>query len=453
MGPGAPKDPNSDWWAWVRDPENIQKKRVSGDLPENGGSQWTKYKTDIALARKKLNANAYRFSIEWSRIFPHSTEGATTFGELDAIADQSAVQHYRDVLSGLRATHMTPFVTLNHFTLPLWLHDPIAARSAFTGIDPDAPPPTFANAGWLDPRAPVEFAKYAGYIAAKLGDLIDFYSPINEANAVAVQGYLNVEGVFAEWYPPGVFNYRAVIDALMTQANANARAYDAIKAQDGTARVGPVQHFIAFRPSRPGQRIDRTATEHADYLFNRSFLDAVVNGDYDANADGVIGEGEHHDELAHKADFIGINYYRTGAVTGLPQSISKSIPLYDFIPKVDYTKTECPKDCSDLGWKISPAALRGLIPTVGRRYKLPMYITENGIADSRDRKRAKFIRDHVQAVRAAVRAGADVRGYFYWSLEDNLEWSAGYGPKFGLFTKNRRMRRSAQAFRAETLRR
>src|SRR3954454_10609203 len=64
MGPGAPSDPNSDWWAWLRDPENVQKKRVSGDLPENGGSQWTNYKSDIALARTKLNANADRVSIE-----------------------------------------------------------------------------------------------------------------------------------------------------------------------------------------------------------------------------------------------------------------------------------------------------------------------------------------------------------------------------------------------------
>src|SRR5215211_649537 len=129
MGPGAPNDPNSDWWAWVRDPENIQKKRVSGDLPENGGSQWTRYKADVALARKKLHANAYRLSIEWSRLFPTSTAGATTIGELDAIADQSALAHYRAVLKAIRAAHMTPFVTLNHFTLPLWLHDPIAARA------------------------------------------------------------------------------------------------------------------------------------------------------------------------------------------------------------------------------------------------------------------------------------------------------------------------------------
>jgi beta-glucosidase/6-phospho-beta-glucosidase/beta-galactosidase len=452
MGPGAPNDPNSDWWAWVRDPENIQQKRVSGDLPENGGSQWTRYKTDVALARRKLNANAYRLSIEWSRIFPRSTEGATTLGELDAVADQGAVSHYRAVLSAIRAAHMTPFVTLNHFTLPLWLHDPIAARNAFAGVGPDDPPPTFANAGWLDPRAPSEFAKYSGYVAAKLGDLIDYYSPINEPNVVAVQGYLNVAGIFASWFPPGAFNFSAVIQALMAEARANAAAYDAVKAHDPTARVGLVQHFIAFRPSRPGQQIDRIATQHADYLFNRTFLDAAIKGNYDANADGVIGDGEHHDELAHKADFIGVNYYRTGTVTGLPQPLSKSIPLYDFIPKVEYTKKECPKDCSDLGWKIAPSGLRDSINTAAG-YKLPVYITENGIADARDRKRATYIRDHVRVVRQAVRAGKDVRGYFYWSLEDNLEWSDGYAPKFGLFTKARKMRASAKVFRAETLRR
>jgi beta-galactosidase len=451
MGPGAPNDPNSDWWAWVRDPENIQKKRVSGDLPETGGSQWTKYRQDIALARKKLNANAYRFSIEWSRIFPRSTEGATTIAELDALADQTALKHYHDELTAIRNAKMAPFVTLNHFTLPLWLDDPIAARNAFAGVGPDDPPP--ATGGWLDARTPVEFGKYAGYVAAKLGDLVDYWTPINEANVVAVQGYLNAEGIFASWFPPGAFNFQAVIQALFAQARGNAAAYDAVKAQDPTARVGLIQHMIAFRPAKPGSSQDRRGAQHADYLFNRAFLDAAVGGDYDENADGVIGAGEKYPELAHKADFVGINYYRTGQTTGLPQPLSKSIPLYDFIPKVEYTKKDCPSTCSDVGWNIAPASLRGLIPNIGQRYKLPIYITENGIADARDSKRGKYIRDHVAAVRQAIRAGADVRGYFYWSLEDNLEWADGYAPKFGLFTKARKMRASAKVFRAETLRR
>ena len=450
MGPGAPNDPNSDWWAWVRDPQNVQSKHVSGDLPENGGSQWTKYKTDIALARNKLNANAYRFSIEWSRIFPRSTEGASTIGELDALADQSALKHYRDELTAIRKAHMTPFVTLNHFTLPLWLHDPIAARSAFAGVGADDPYPVFEKSGWLDPRTAVEFGKYAGYVAAKLGDLIDYYSPINEANVVAVQGYLNVEGVFASWFPPGVFNFRAVLAALFNQARGNAAAYDAVKAQDPTARVGLVQHFIAFRPAKPGSQTDRLGSQHADYLFNRAFLNAAIRGEYDANADGTISADERL--AAGKADFVGVNYYRLGKVTGLAQPLSQSIPLYDFIPKVEYTKKECPKTCTDLGWQIFPAGLRDSINTAAS-YKLPVYVTENGIADARDRKRAAYIRDHVRVVRQAVRAGKDVRGFFYWSLEDNLEWADGYAPKFGLFTKSRKMRPSAKVFRAETLKR
>ena len=451
MGPGAPNDPNSDWWQWVRDPQNVQKHHVSGDLPENGPAQWTNYKKDVALARNKLNANAYRLSIDWSRIFPTTTQNANSIADLDSIADQGALSHYRDVLTTIRAAHMTPFVTLDHFTLPIWLHDPIAARTAFQNVGPDDPPP--ATGGWLDPKAPAEFAKYAGYVAAKLGDLIDYYTPLNEPNVVAVQGYLNVEGVFANWFPPGVFNYQAVFAALIGQAHANAAAYDAVKAEDPTARVGLVQHFIAFRPAKNGSRQDRQGTQHADYLFNRTFLDMAVKGDYDANADGTITPDEQHPELAHKADFIGINYYRTGLVTGLAAPLSKSIPVYDFIPKIDFTKKECKGRCSDLGWKIDPAALRSVISNTGQAYKLPLYITENGIADARDKKRGDYIRSHVQAVRQAVRAGADVRGYFYWTLEDNLEWADGYAPKFGLFTKARKMRASAKVFRAETLKR
>src|SRR4051794_28896500 len=379
MGKGAPNDTGTDWWSWVRDPENIQKKRVSGNLPEQGPAQWTHYKQDVALARRKLNANAYRLSIEWSRIFPRATFDATTTSDLDALADGPALAHYRAVLQALRAAHMTPFVTLNHFTLPHWLHDPIAARNAFAGLGPDDAPP--AAGGWLDPRAPGEFAKYAGYVAAKLGDLIDYYAPINEPNVVAVQGYLNVEGIFAAWFPPGVFNFRAVIVALFNEAQANAAAYDAVKANDATARVGLVQHMIAFQPGQSTRPADRTAAQHADYLFNRTFLDAAVGGDYDVNANGVIDAGEHHDELARKADFVGVNYYRTGQVTGLPQPLSKSVPLYDFIPKIEYSKKECPKGCTDLGWKIAPAALADMIHEAAG-YKLPIYITENGIADS-----------------------------------------------------------------------
>jgi beta-glucosidase/6-phospho-beta-glucosidase/beta-galactosidase len=453
MGPGSPSDPNSDWWVWSHDPDNIKSGHVSGDQPEHGPSHWKNYKRDIRLARTTLNANAYRLSIEWSRIFPRSTAGAQTIAELDALADHSALAHYRAELQAIREAGMTAFVTLVHFTLPAWIHDPIAARNALQGRGPDDPPPTgFGPAGWLDPQTPVEFAKYAGYVAAKLGDLVGVWTPMNEPNVVAIQGYLNVQGVFASWFPPGVFSFRGVLEALAGEERGNAAAYDAIKQQDPVSRVGLVQHMIAFRPAKPGNTADQRGAQHADQLFNRAFLDAAILGDYDANADGTIDASERHPELAHKADFVGVNYYRAGTVTGLPQPISQTIPAYDFIPKVDYSKKDCPSMCSDVGWEIRPAAL-GQMLREAAGYHLPLYVTENGIADSRDRLRARYIRDHVAAMRRAIDSGVDVRGYFEWTLTDNYEWSNGFGPKFGLFTKAGKPRKSAQVFAGLTKRR
>src|SRR5262245_33790170 len=144
MGVGAPNDPGSDWWAWVRDPDNVSDGRVSGDLPETGPGFWNLYASDAKLAKKTLKLNAFRFGIEWSRIFPTSTAGVDVSGgigqaqleALDALADQTAIAHYRDVLEALRARGLDPLVTVNHFSLPLWLHDPIAIRDAFVGVDP-----------------------------------------------------------------------------------------------------------------------------------------------------------------------------------------------------------------------------------------------------------------------------------------------------------------------------
>ena len=169
MGLGAPNDTGSDWWAWVRDPDNLSAGRVSGDLPETGPGFWNLYAADAKLAKKKLKLSAFRFGIEWSRVFPTSTAGVDASGgigqaelqALDALADQTAVAHYRDVLEALRARGLDPLVTVNHFSLPLWLHDPIATRDAFAGVDPFVGPvPTgLERAGWLDPAIVGEFAK------------------------------------------------------------------------------------------------------------------------------------------------------------------------------------------------------------------------------------------------------------------------------------------------------
>jgi len=429
-------DRAADWWVWSHDRANIAAGRVSGDRVEDGPGFWRRWRGDVDLARRGLHGNAMRIGVEWSRIFPRSTRGATTLAQLDRLADHRVLRHYRRLIRRIRARHMEPFVTLNHFSLPTWIHDPIAARDALAAAGPDAPVPSWPQPrGWLDRSTVDEFAKYSGYLAAKLGGLVTYWTPINEPMVVAASGYVNVPGAFAGNFPPGALGYRAAIAVVENLVRANAAAYDAVHARDRRARVGVVHNMIAFTGDDPA------AVDHADRLFNRLFLDAAVRGDLDRNADGVVEPAEHEDALAGKTDFIGVNYYFRGRVAALGAPLTSAIGLLDFVPSTSYapiTNVPCPTRCSDFGSEIYPEGFAAVLRTAGG-YGLPVYITENGIADAGDRVRPGYLRDHLRVLAGVIaRREADVRGYFAWSLTDNLEWSTGYRAKFGLYAYDRR---------------
>jgi beta-glucosidase/6-phospho-beta-glucosidase/beta-galactosidase len=307
-GRPANADRHSDWWVWSHDPANIADGHVSGDRVERGPGHWRLFRRDAGLARHRLGANAFRLSIEWSRLFPRSTHGARTPRQLDRLVNQAAARHYAAELRAIRRNGMTPMVTLNHFTLPTWLHDPIAVRAAFAGVGPDDPPPTVARGGWLNQRTVTEFGRFAAWAAWRYGGQVDLWVTINEPMVVAVNGYVNVAGAFAGWFPPGVYSFPAAVRAVRNLAKANALAYDAVHANDRHARVGPVQNMIAFTPADPASAGDRRGAEHADYVFNRVFLNAAVKGLDDRDVDGRIEAGERRADLRGRADFIGANY-------------------------------------------------------------------------------------------------------------------------------------------------
>src|SRR5215468_7071269 len=320
MGVGAPADPTTDWWVWVHDATNVASGRVSGELPESGPGFYDLFPRDAVLARKGLGNDALRLGIEWSRIFPSSTAGVDASGgftpavlaALDALADQSAVQRYRAVLSALRARHLEPMLTVNHFTLPLWVHDPIAVRDAWAGLGPDDPVPSVMHSGWLDPTIVDEFAKFAAYAGWKFGDLVDLWDTINEPVVILVSGMVNAPGVGGN-FPPGIFNFAAVLQALPQLVAAHARAYDALHATDtldadgdGIAvAAGVVHNMVAFAPHDPGNALDVTGAAHADYLFNRVYPTAITSGAFDQNLDGDTDDpGEQRGDLAGRGDFI-----------------------------------------------------------------------------------------------------------------------------------------------------
>ncbi|CAB4345404.1 unannotated protein [freshwater metagenome] len=449
MGKGRDTDRTSDWWAWVHDKGNIASGTVSGEMPENGPGFWSKYTDDIKLARGGLGANLFRMGLEWSRLFPKQPTnlpaGAATSPEmlraLDRQADPKAVSRYRAILKSIRANKMSPFVTLNHFTLPGWIHDPLAVHAALAGRDPNAELPPMQRAGWLDSATVAEFERYSAWAAWRFGDLVDRWAPINEPMVVTTNGFVNIPGVVSGNFPPGVYSFTAAVTAIGNLEAANSVAYQVVKKLDPSSKVGLVQSMIAFTPTDPSSTADVAATEHADYLFNRVFLEAAVRGDFDANADGVISADEHAVH-GRRADFVGVNYYFRGRATGLGASITPRIPVLDFLPATTYrwqrapTAAPCPTVCSDFGSEIFPAGFRQVLKTAGS-YKLPVIVTESGIADAKDRLRPAYLRDHFRQMRASiVSKEANVIGWIGWSLTDNFEWVSGYAPKFGLYSFN-----------------
>lgn len=407
-GRPANADTHSDWWAWSHDRTNISLGHVSGDRVERGPGHWRLYRRDAALARKRLGTNAFRLSIEWSRLFPRDTRGARTPRQLDRLVDQTAARHYAAELRAIRSRGMTPMLTLNHFTLPAWLHDSIGAREAFTGVGPDEQPPDVIRGGWLSAGTAEEFGRFAAWAAWRYGDQVDLWVTINEPMVVAVNGYVNVAGAFAGWFPPGVYSFPAAVRALRNLAKANALAYDSVHAHDRRARVGPVQNMIAFTPADPASASDRRGAEHADYVFNRVFLNAAVRGWDDKDVDGRIEAGERRRDLRGRADFVGMNYYFRSRVTGLPAPASSTVALFDFLPTNTYrhplnpTAPPCPTTCTDFGADVYPQGFRGALRTAGS-YRLPVYVTENGLADADDDMRRAFLLDHLRVLRGAMR--------------------------------------------------
>lgn len=229
---------HNDWWAWER--EGVARAK-SGQAADH----YNRFREDFALA-SQLGHTAQRFGIEWSRVEPKRGSW-----------DEREITHYREVLQELRRLRLVSFVTLHHFTNPVWL--------AQAG-------------GWENPETVERFGRYVEKVVAELGELVDFWITINEPMVYVLKGYW--EGV----WPPGI-RARAslaqlggplrVLRVLRNLARAHRLAYQVIHERLAAAQVGMAQHFVAGLPWL------------SDWWFNQRFLRTTV--------------GTH--------DFIGVNYY------------------------------------------------------------------------------------------------------------------------------------------------
>ena len=434
-------DSGSDWYVWAHNEDNIEKGLVSGDRPEDGPGFWKLFRNDLRLTKEGLGGNAVRLSFDWSRIFPDQTRDVPVkvrfnrFGDVSGVdvpassmrlledrAYQTSVQRYREILTECRRLGLTVLLTLYHWPLPLWLHDPISCRDDVAHS---------VRRGWVDQTTVIEFAKYAAYVAKTYGDLVDVYATLNEPMVVSGAGYMSKNSGF----PPGVSDPMLFVEVSKNLAIAHGTAYEQVKRWDeasctvyGPAYVGVVHNPQYYEAFDKDSKDDVRAARSVEYVQNEWVLNMVLKGDYDLNLNTVIEKDEQRSSLVKGCDFIGVNYYMRNRIRAAESKIP-GIPGYETVP--------CTENCTDMGWEIYPEGMRYALNWAYNLYRRPLMVTENGIADSKDEKRSSYLLSHLREIHKAVTEdGVPVKGYFHWSLTDNFEWAKGFKMRFGLYRVN-----------------
>jgi len=377
---------HSNWWTWEQ-----QGLVHDGTRSGRACDYWNRYADDHARM-KEFGHQIFRLGVEWSRIEP-------TPGRFDA----AAVQHYRKILEDLRQRGLQVCLTLNHWVVPQW----------------------FAQAGsWLHPRALVQWDAFVRLVVRELGDLVDLWVTVNEPMVPVLAGYL------AAHHPPCERNLLAASRVFTRLLHAHARAYRIIHEMlsrapnGGPVMVGFAGAYQLFEPYHlAGWRrwlelpLARVLRQGSYFAWDRSVLTGRVQPPY--------GVGQNVPDLLGSVDFVGVNYYMRVSVDIRPATLS-NIKSGGYVAPPGI-------EVSEMGWQIYPPGFHDVLLEVTRNFGVPIYVTENGCADSGDDMRRRYLVSHWAQMHRAIRHGADVRGYMHWTYCDNFEWREGFAKKFGLF--------------------
>ncbi|HEY7368857.1 MAG TPA: GH1 family beta-glucosidase [Thermoanaerobaculia bacterium] len=395
-----------------------------GDTGDVACDHYRRFREDVALM-KELGLNAYRFSISWSRVLP---EGRGRVNE-------RGLDFYRRLVEELEKAGIRPNATLYHWDMPAALDD---------------------RGGWLNRDVADWFADYARVLYRALDAGVEMWATLNEPWVVTDGGYLR--GVLA----PGHANLFEAPIVSHNLLRAHAAAVDVYRAE-GRKKIGLVVNLEPKSPATARPE-DAAATARDDAYMNRQFLDPVFLGRYPEELAEIFGEAWPQfppgdlDAIRRPIDFLGVNYYKRGIVRDDPDAWPVRASL---VHPRHSTQTETQ-------WEVHAPGLTDILVWVKQRYGgLPLYVTENGAAfydpptapaeGVEDPLRTAYLRDHVAAARLAIEKGVDLRGYFAWSLLDNLEWSHGFSKRFGIvhvdFATQRRTPKSSALFYRDLIRR
>ena len=393
-------------------------RTMNGDTGDVAADHYHRWAEDIGHIAD-LGLGAYRFSVSWPRVQPGGA------GPLN----RSGIDFYSRLVDRLLEAGVRPVATMYHWDLPQELED---------------------AGGWPARETALRFADYAAGVVGAFGDRVHTWTTLNEPWCSAYLGYAS--GVHA----PGRTEPAAALAAVHHLNLAHGLAGRVVREQAPGAELSVTLNLHVVRPDSDSDA-DRDAARRIDALANRAFLGPMIDGGYPANllADtaGVtdwsfVADG---DEMAAAVplDVLGVNYYSTGRVRAWdgvsPRSTADGHGSSAHTPWVaadDVDFLPQPGPHTAMGWNIDPGGLTELLLRLHREYpEQPLMVTENGAAFDdvaspdgavHDERRVDYLRRHVDAVGAAVDQGADVRGYFVWSLLDNFEWGYGYDRRFGI---------------------
>jgi beta-glucosidase len=385
------------WDRFTRRPGNI----ADGSNGDRACRHYELMEQDVALM-KSLGLGSYRFSIAWPRVLPQGV-GAVNAAGLD---------FYDRLVDQLLAAQIIPLATLYHWDLPQVLQD---------------------RGGWANREVVNWFSDYARAVFERLSDRVKMWATLNEPWCTAFLGYASGE------HAPGKCNYAEAYQTVHHLLMAHGQAVQIFRQGGYGGEIGIVvnpDHLLAASP----READQAALQRAQDENTNLFLEPVFWGHYPQALLDWIGPHQPQVragdlELIHQPiDFLGINFYKTHAI---------EYAVNGGLLKLRSTPVSAPgMGLTEMGWGINPAGLTALLLDIAKKYGNPkLYITENGCAlrDTADGQgyvadwgRVNYLRDHLHAAHDAIQAGANLRGYYAWSLMDNFEWAWGYGPRFGM---------------------
>lgn len=368
---------------------------VNGDNGDVACDHYHRYAEDIDLMRA-LGVSAYRFSVAWPRILPAGRGTVNVAG----------VAFYDRLIDALLAAGIEPWLCLYHWDLPQALDD---------------------RGGWVNRDCAYWFADYVAVAARRFGDRVKRFATFNEPSVFTLLGYALGS------HAPGIADRTAHLRAIHHVNLGHGAGVEVLRSLVPTASIGAIHNYAPCHPS-PDTAENAAAAQLFDAYWNRTFPDPQLLASYPPSVADAIEPYQQAGDMAaicRSVDWFGLNHYSpiyckadAGALLGFA-----------------FAHPPAHLDRTGIGWPIEPDAFRATLITIADRYRLPIYVLENGYGGPeqldasgqiKDLARVEYLNAYTQAMRAAIDAGADVRGYFVWSLMDNFEWAEGYLQRFGL---------------------